>query len=230
MDKNKTLYGTGWFTARWAYTAFGEKRHFTEVKYFYKHQTSRSGWLGWSSRWEERGGGRTEAGQWNKWKRVWQSSPFSNQISHSWRLEYSTRSPLPSSSSTSSLSSLSDDQFIKKWRRKRKRDAKKHPKRRCWGHRRPLSLLFLVFHVRKSPQVSGLMLPVRFSRSNWYRVRTIERRREEREEEKQEEEEEKREREQRRSRCGTQKRWHLCFGRNWRWQKLLTAAERNLKG
>lgn len=74
----------------------------------------------WSSRWKGvrvgwgRQSLRAQMEEWNKQKRVWLGSPFSNQISHSWRLEYGTSSPpSPSSDTSSPASSLSDDQFIK---------------------------------------------------------------------------------------------------------------------
>lgn len=116
-------------------------RSFTNVT-----QSSSSSWSErwpsprWSSRWEEGVGGRTEAGQWNKWKRVWQSSPFSNQISHSRRLEYSASSPPPSSSSTSSLSSLSDDQFIKKMEKRKKIGCKKQTAKEKMWRKQKISL------------------------------------------------------------------------------------------
>lgn len=68
-----------------------------------------------------RGGLQAEMGEWNKNMRVWLGSPFSNQISHSWRLEYGTNSPPSPSSDTSSPSPLSGDQLIKKHQERNER-------------------------------------------------------------------------------------------------------------
>lgn len=76
------------------------------------------------------------------------------------------------------------------------------------------------------------MLPAQFSRSNWYRVRTIEQRREEQEEEEEEEVGREREREREKNEevaAGHRRGDTYALARSERWQIPLKTEEQNLK-